>query len=1142
MKKFNFTFYSLAVVLFAVAIFLPVHDIHAISFGGSYSGYSYVTCSPTLGSGSDGSIVGNAQHTGEASVSASGPVSAQVNITLENDASPQFTEAYGIQADTRVYQAGSTFDEAFVLIGGFYSTRVSTYPNNLTDILNNYCGGTAWTFSANLNPRAMIATIGSASESWLSVGGGGAYSFPALTGTPLSTLFQSSTYSTGMNATVASASFGPNPRAITSITSNGNNIQSVNVPSGGADNTVQTPLHPISVIVNKNTGARVAGPFVNSGCGVIEYYKESVSGGSGAYSQTSSNIGNVKTPTSETPSTITESITSGPIPDPIRGRSLVLDSVPTALSGIVTTTNWESVSRGSLSELNAAKLVYNDPNTYEVRTYSVVEGTPPPFVAPASEASYESALYDFASKVYGTLTSCVDTLTPDPTPLTCTVSPSSPNVETGESVTWSVTPFNVSGPYTYSWSGSSSLTGSESTAVKTYYTPTSQHAIATITANAGASRAQCSGTVNVDPVLTATCSANPSPATIQQGQTGTTVQWSAVPSGGTGSYTYSWSGAVSGTDQTRSVIYTTPGTKNASVTITSGSDSVVANCSTNVVGGFEYDLSLSPSSVTMNQTDSTVVNVATNWLSGSAGPVGVTHTILDSEPSVPKPYNIGVSFGTVTCTPTCTRPVTITTNNTHLGNGYAYRIRFDGNIQTDSGTYPTNYLTLNIVEDDVVIPYTPSASASTGACGAQIELEFHNYAGESNGVLVDGYRIKRNTVNDYSTAIEIDEFAVGAVQPGLTWAPYYQQGEYIDSGLSNEGTTYYYFVESYIDNAGVKTYSNSPAYADARSSYFCITGTPSCSASPNPVYTGSQVEYQGSVGTVTGGQAPYSFRYRFSDYTTGYLPVSTINSFVRTYLTQGLQNAYIQIRSADGQMSPESASCPVTVNQGAAQVSLKIKPKLASDGAYIEADNAGERLVVAYDSANGGNNDNNQVTLEWVASGVSVCHPITGAGYENWDTYGNITGNYTTSGIQAPNANKLFGVECRPTDTSLPWITNYAHLFINGGGGGLTDVTCVVRPSSGGEWRDSGTVEVRLGERVDWQVTPSPVDDGSYSYLWTGSTPLNGATTPVVSVLYNTTGTKTGVARVTDGGGNFDECTNNVRVIVLPPKPNVEEF
>ncbi len=79
------------------------------------------------------------------------------------------------------------------------------------------------------------------------------------------------------------------------------------------------------------------------------------------------------------------------------------------------------------------------------------------------------------------------------------------------------------------------------------------------------------------PLSVGSCSGSPNPAT-----TGSSMTWSVpTPTGGTGSYTYAWSGtdSLSGSTRTVSKTYSTTGTKNATVIVTSGAESATKNCS-----------------------------------------------------------------------------------------------------------------------------------------------------------------------------------------------------------------------------------------------------------------------------------------------------------------------------------------------------------------------------------------------------------------------------------------------------------------------------------------------------------------------------------------------------------------------------------
>jgi len=96
----------------------------------------------------------------------------------------------------------------------------------------------------------------------------------------------------------------------------------------------------------------------------------------------------------------------------------------------------------------------------------------------------------------------------------------------------------------------------------------------------GGTNASCSETKPLTP-LSVTCSVSPATTT-----KGSLVTWTANPTGGNGTYTYLWNGDASGTTKTVTASYSTTGTKNATVKITSSGVSPVTSSScTNSVGG-----------------------------------------------------------------------------------------------------------------------------------------------------------------------------------------------------------------------------------------------------------------------------------------------------------------------------------------------------------------------------------------------------------------------------------------------------------------------------------------------------------------------------------------------------------------------------
>jgi|GEM_PF-997690 len=167
-------------------------------------------------------------------------------------------------------------------------------------------------------------------------------------------------------------------------------------------------------------------------------------------------------------------------------------------------------------------------------------------------------------------------------------------IQTGAAATWRVTASAGAGPgtYSYSWQGDDGLNSTGDTASFIYDTPGIKSAGVTVFSGNKVLVVPCSNiTVAAAPVeetLTATMSANPSTAYV-----GESVTWAVQPHGGTGAYTYAWSGsaimaesasgptiayaadsALSGTGVSATVAYSTPGEKVATVVVTSGGQSI----------------------------------------------------------------------------------------------------------------------------------------------------------------------------------------------------------------------------------------------------------------------------------------------------------------------------------------------------------------------------------------------------------------------------------------------------------------------------------------------------------------------------------------------------------------------------------------
>ncbi len=130
----------------------------------------------------------------------------------------------------------------------------------------------------------------------------------------------------------------------------------------------------------------------------------------------------------------------------------------------------------------------------------------------------------------------------------------------------------------------------------------------------------------------------PSSANIPNGGSAT---WYVMSSGGTGTYTYSWSGsdALVGTGPSVLKKYSTLGAKTASVKVTSGTANITANCSTTVISG-----TVAPSSV-VNTTVITPVTSATKATAVTASTQSTVGPTCGAENETPGPCEVIIVHG-----------------------------------------------------------------------------------------------------------------------------------------------------------------------------------------------------------------------------------------------------------------------------------------------------------------------------------------------------------------------------------------------------------------------------------------------------------------------------------------------------------------
>ncbi|MDB5259572.1 MAG: Immunoglobulin-like repeat containing protein domain [Candidatus Taylorbacteria bacterium] len=160
----------------------------------------------------------------------------------------------------------------------------------------------------------------------------------------------------------------------------------------------------------------------------------------------------------------------------------------------------------------------------------------------------------------------------------------------GQNVQWTANASGGNGGYTYRWTGTDGVSSSGSYLGVNYGTPGVKYASVTVYSSGQSITRDCSGSVTVgvrndqygnnngngnNGNLEIACFADADRTRI-----GVPVTWGVEATGGNGNFSYSWSGSegLSGSQRSAVTSYSTPGTKNATVTITSGGISASKLC------------------------------------------------------------------------------------------------------------------------------------------------------------------------------------------------------------------------------------------------------------------------------------------------------------------------------------------------------------------------------------------------------------------------------------------------------------------------------------------------------------------------------------------------------------------------------------
>lgn len=182
------------------------------------------------------------------------------------------------------------------------------------------------------------------------------------------------------------------------------------------------------------------------------------------------------------------------------------------------------------------------------------------------------------------------------------------------------------------------------------------------------------------PLSVGSCSGSPNPAT-----TGSSMTWSVpTPTGGTGSYTYAWSGtdSLSGSTRTVSKTYSTTGTKNASVIVTSGAESATKNCSiTANAPASSYTLSVSKAGTGSGTVTGTGINCGADCSETYTS--GTSVTLSASPTSGTFTGWSGACTGTGTCSLTMNANKSVTATFDVGAGGQCNSVSVNSNIGTN---------------------------------------------------------------------------------------------------------------------------------------------------------------------------------------------------------------------------------------------------------------------------------------------------------------------------------------------------------------------------------------------------------------------------------------------------------------------------
>ncbi len=265
----------------------------------------------------------------------------------------------------------------------------------------------------------------------------------------------------------------------------------------------------------------------------------------------------------------------------------------TVVNGNVTTTSPAPYTGGSNGGGNNNYYYTNYSSAPSSPTYSYNYNPAPVYTYGSTYSYYSQPSYQpvYSQPVYYSQ--------PAYTPVYVSCSADTSYATVGSPVTWSAYASGGNGYYTYSWSGTDGFYGNGQYAYYNYQYPGYKTASVTVYSNGQTYTQGCSNGVSVSaPIVYAQpvpvpvyrssnyngldvgCYADPSTASVNQ-----PVTWNVEVTGGAGPYSYSWTGTDGLTGSAASIIkyYSSAGSKNAVVTVTSADGRNAVHACSNTV-------------------------------------------------------------------------------------------------------------------------------------------------------------------------------------------------------------------------------------------------------------------------------------------------------------------------------------------------------------------------------------------------------------------------------------------------------------------------------------------------------------------------------------------------------------------------------